>query len=52
MQKKIKQRGGDRPGSGRKKKFEGPTTRIYITVPISVKKEIKEKIETILKKYQ
>lgn len=52
MKIKTENRGGSRPGAGAKKIFSEPTTRIYITVPQSKKKEIKSKIENILNPYK
>ena len=52
MKTKTDNRGGARPGAGRKEIFSEPTTRIYITVPISKKEEINKKIKKILTGYK
>lgn len=51
MKKKPTQ-GGARPGAGAKLKYGEPTTRLYFSVPVSKKDEIKMKVDLILKEYE
>jgi hypothetical protein len=44
--------GGPRPGAGRDPMFNEPAARIIISIPGSKEKEIREKIDKILKKYR
>lgn len=41
MKRKKENRGGKRPGSGRKPKYNEPTTTIAFRVPVSKVKEVK-----------
>lgn len=43
--------GGYRPNSGRKLKYGEPVKRLLVKVPVSKEKEIKAKIEEVLKPY-
>lgn len=51
MANKIQQenRGGKRPGSGRKPKYNEPTTTIAFRVPVSKVKPVTDAVKAIIK---
>lgn len=52
MKKKTENRGGSGRNQGRKKIYDEPTKRIYITIPESKEEEIKIKLDNVLEKYK